>query len=507
MDVFVARQPIFSRSREVFAYELLFRANDLQDKFDGTEGTSATMQVLANSLLSIGLENLVDRKKAFINFNYGLLASDLHSMLPPGQIVLEILESVEPTPELVARCRELRARGFTVALDDFTGEPGLEPLVEIADLIKLDVQRTSQAEQERMIRAYQPRGIAMLAEKVETCAEFEQAQRAGYDYFQGFFFARPALVRGHHIPAARFNCLRMLQEMQKEDLDFGRLATMISQDLSFSYKLLRHVNSALFSHRTEICSIGQSLTILGEAGVRHWVALVALPQLAKNKPGELVAHSLVRASFCERLARLAGAGQSAQGFLAGLFSLLDALLDVPLEEALVEVGVGPAISGALLGTVREQDALRNVYLLATKYEVCDWNAVLALASKLGIELASIGQAYSESTLWAQQALHATVRKADSRREARYPSAGSLRICWEDSQGRERISIAKLSNISRSGLHLRVDENIPVRTLIACNDPQLGISGGGTVRYCNFSKGKFQIGVEFSNGTGWSPPSS
>ena len=502
MDVFVARQPIFNRSRELFAYELLFRSDDIHNEFDGTEDESATTQVIANSLLSIGLENVVGHHKAFINFNENLLRAGLHSMLPRDQIVLEILESVELNEELTELCRNLRGQGYTIALDDFTADPCREPLTHIAHMIKVDIHATDEAEQQRILRTYQPRGIEIIAERVETFEEFEWAKRAGYDHFQGFFFAKPMLMRGRQIPAAKFNCLRLLREMQSTELDFGRLQELISQDVSFSYKLLRYVNSALFSPAMQIDSIGQSLMVLGEEGVRHWVAVAALPELAKDKPGELVTHSLVRASFCDRLAKLAGAPQQSQGFLMGLFSLLDALIDIPLDEALRQVGVSPAISAALLGTAQEQDLLRNVYALACMYERSEWKAVAAGAVQLKIDPAGLGRAYSEATLWAQHALHATTRLGNSRKEPRHPAQGSLRIRWEDAEGRERTLNAQLKNVSKSGLQLQVIDSIPVRTLVSCNEPQLGIAGTGSVRYCNPCRGKYLIGLEFANGTGW-----
>ncbi len=507
MDVFVARQPIFDRARELFGYELLFRSNAISSQFDGTADESATSQVIANSLFSIGLENIVGGNRAFINFNDGLLRGGLHTMLPRKQIVLEILESVKPDTDLIALCRNLRKEGYTIALDDFVGDPSFEPLTEIAQIIKVDIHATPESEQERMLRTYRPRGIAMLAERVETAGEFERARRAGYDHFQGFFFARPAIVKGRQIPAAKFNCLRLLGELQKTDLDFDRLKVMISQDLSFSYKLLRYVNSALFSPRAEINSIAQSLMLLGETGVRHWIAVAALPELAKDKPGELVTHSLVRASFCERLASLAGIREWRQGFLMGMFSLLDALIDVPLDAALRQVGVAPAIAAALLGTAPDQDPWRSVYNLACLYEKCDWDAVGAAASKLGIGASDLTRAYSESTFWAQRALHATTRQRNSRREARHLTEGSIRIRWEDESGNERVATAQLENVSTSGLHLRMPDRIAVGALVSCYDSQIGISGTGCVRYCNTSRGKYLVGLEFTNGTGWRKGSS
>src|SRR5262249_54553742 len=149
------------------------------------------------------------------------------------------------------------------------------------------------------------RGITMLAEKVETQEEFSWAKNAGYDLFQGFFFARPQIMRGKQIPAAKITCLNVLREVQHHELDFRRLEQLISEDVSLSFKLLRYVNSALFAHSNHIHSIGHALTVLGETETRHWAALAALPQMAKDKPGELITHSLVRARFCERLAELA----------------------------------------------------------------------------------------------------------------------------------------------------------------------------------------------------------
>ncbi len=505
MEVFVARQPVFDRSRQVFGYELLYRSDDLLNEFDRTDSGSATTQVIANSLLAIGLESIVCGKKAFLDFDHGLLQSGLHSILPMETMVIEIVESADPSDELLSACRDLHQLGYTLALDHFVGHPRFEPLTPFVRLIKVDMPRTERPEQERLLRTYQPRGIAMLAQSVETHEEFEWAERAGYDYFQGSFFARPALVRSHQIPAAKINCLRLLRETQQAELDFNRLETIVSEDVSFSYKLLCYVNSALFSPREEIRSIRQSLKRLGEEAIRHWAALAALPAMAKDKPGELVTHSLVRAHFCERLATLAGMQDKNLGFLMGLFSLLDALLDVPLDEGLRHAGVGPAIRGALLGTTGEDDALRNIYLLVCHYDSGDWKAVSQFARRLGIQGSSIAEAYSESTLWAQQALHATSRKSDSRRNVRHPVQGNLHLLWEDEAGHERVSGAQLVNVSANGMQLRLTDKIPVHTTVSCNAPKLGVSGRGSVRYCNPSKGKYLVGLEFSNGTGWRGP--
>ncbi len=505
MDVFVARQPIFDRARHLFAYELLFRADGVRNEFDGREAASATTQLIAHSLLSIGWQNMLDGKQAFINFDRSLLLAGLHSVLPRENVVLEILESVTPDDEVVAACRELHKQGYAIALDDFVDHPRYLPLLEMAKVIKVDVQTTPPAEQERLLRTYQPRGVALLAEKVETPEEFDRARRAGFDFFQGYFFARPVLVRGKQIPASKVTCLNLLTEMQHPDLDFDRLERLISEDVSLSYKLLRYANSALFSRYTEIRSVKQALAILGENNIRNWVALATLPAMAQDKPGELVTHSLVRAHFCERIAKAAGLAEYQLGFLMGLFSLLDALIDTPLEEALRHVSVVPAISRALLGVSESQNAFGDVYTLARSYEVGDWSVVAALASRLHVKVSEIGAAYSQATLWAQRSLHGAARSADSRRNVRHASSGTLHIDWEDGSGRRQAAQAKLLNVSVAGLKLQVAENIPVHARVSCDEPKLGICGVGSVRYSSPADGSYVIGLEFKNGTGWQEP--
>jgi len=410
MDVFVARQAIFDRARRLYGYELLFRSSGESNKFDGTDSVSATTQVIANSLLSVGLENIVCGKKMFVNFDRTLLMSGFHSMLSREDLVLEILETVEPDPEFLAACRELSEQGYTIALDDFVRHPRFEPLTEIARVIKVDMRATARDEQEQLLRIYQPRGIAMLAEKVETPEEFDWAQLAGYDLFQGYFFTRPVVLRGQQIPAAKLTCILLLREMQQPDLDFKRLRELISEDVSLTYKLLRYVNSVLFQRTVEIHSIGHALAELGESNIRCWIALAALPELAKNKPGELVTHSLVRGHFCQRLAQLSGIQDHHLAFLMGLFSLLDTLIDLPLDEALLQAGVARAISGALLGTAPEDDAFRNVYRLACLYEAGDWDAVKDFAEKLKIKTEGLCEAYAETTSWAHQVMHPSAQR-------------------------------------------------------------------------------------------------
>jgi len=506
MDVFVARQPIFDRQRQIYAYRLLYRSHEYQSAFGSTDGVTANTQVIGDTLLTIGIDNLLCSKRAFINFDRSLLLGGLPAVFPPDVLVIEMLRSVEADPEVLAACRRLSDQGYAFALDDYIPDPRREPLARMAKLLKVDLLATPRADQERLLRTYRPLGIAMLAEKVETQEEFEWAHRAGYDYFQGYFFARPATVRGRRIPSAKFTCLLLLAEIQKTELDFERLQEIVSRDVWLAYSLLLYVNSALFAHTAEIHSIRHAMAILGEEGLRHWAVLAALPVMAKGKPGELVTLSLLRARFCERLLDSLRVAPPNLGFLMGLFSLLDALTDLPIQEALARVHAAPAITGALTGTAEPDDPYRSVFELVRRYEAGDWGAVTALAATLGFESSQIADSYAESTFWAQQALHATFRKMNTRRHVRYAASGELRILWEDHPGGEAVIPASLMNVSVEGLQLLISDKIPILSYIRCNEPKLGICTRGRVRYCNYSKGKYLIGVECRAGTGWRGPS-
>jgi c-di-GMP-related signal transduction protein len=404
MDVLVARQAIFDRDRRVHGYELLFRSNAAQNEFDGTEGGLATKQVLANSLLVIGLDNLVGRKKAFVNFGRGPLLQGWHTSLPKGSTVIEVLEDVEPDAEVIEACRQLRQQGYQIALDDFVFRPGCEPFLSIADLVKIEVQSVSRPEQQKLVRYCRDHGVETLAEKVETHEEYEWAHRAGYNYFQGYFFARPAMIRARQIPAAKLHCLRLLQEAQKPELDFDRLEALILADVSLSYQLLRYVNSALFARRNRIRSIRQALLFFGENDLRKWIALATLTRAADDKPGELILHSLVRARFCESVAAMLKLGLEESAFLLGLFSLLDALIDRPLLETLTEVNLAQELTTVLMGQAREGNPLARVYELARAYETGDWDQVEIVSRKLGTASGCVGEAYCEALHWAGEVL-------------------------------------------------------------------------------------------------------
>jgi c-di-GMP-related signal transduction protein len=406
MDVFVARQPIFDRELRLIGYELLFRSGPQSIAYDGAEEGLSTIHVIANTLFAIGHENILCGKLGFINFGRGLLVDGWRPLLPKEGTVVELLETVEPDSDVLQACKRLREQGYTIALDDFVCHPRFEPLTRFADILKVDVQSTCRDSQSGLLKKYQPQGIKMLAEKVETQEEFDWSLKAGFDYFQGYFFARPTIVRGKQIPTGKLACLRLLLEAQKRNLDFDYLEMRISEDVSLSYKLLRYVNAAVFRRLTEIHTIGQALARLGEDEVRRWIAIAVLPRLAADKPNELVTHSILRARFCETVARVADIKEADDAFLVGMFSQLDALLDRPLELALAEVSLAPMIIDVLLDRASANNELANVYRMVRHYQSGEWDLVEGIARLLKIPDSLVGQSYLESVRWTNQVLAA-----------------------------------------------------------------------------------------------------
>jgi c-di-GMP-related signal transduction protein len=405
MEVCVARQAILDRNRNVYAYELLYRSNSAVNEFDGTEASVATTTVVANSVLVLGLENVLCGKKAFINLGRAQLVDGFSLTLPKETTVIEILETVEPDPEMLAACERLRNLGYSIALDDFAGTPAVEPLTEFASVIKIDMRTMSKADQERLVKKYRPLGKKMLAEKVETYEEFQWARDVGYDFFQGYFFARPVILRGQEIPSHKLSCLRLLREAQRPELNFNQLEKLISEDVALSYKLMRYANSAFFRRNGELHSLRQALIRIGEHGARRWITLAAIPGMASDKPCELAVLSIVRANFCESIARLARGVDPDEALLTGLFSLLDALIDRPLEEALASVELPMHISDTLLGKATESDSLSRLFRLMHVYEEGDWPQVDVCGEQLSVSGEAIGDAYVSATRSAQEILN------------------------------------------------------------------------------------------------------
>ncbi len=393
---FLARQPILNRQRDVFAYELLFRSG-IQNSCEGINLELASTSVLDTSFM-IGLDKLGEGRRMFINCPREFLLRDYISLFPRDLVVVEILETIEPDEEVVAVCRRLKQQGYLLALDDFVDTPAWAPLVALADFIKVDFRITPREEQRALAARYQARDIRLLAEKVETPEEFSEGMAMGYSLFQGYFFCRPEMMRHGEIPASKLAYLELLRAATASEFDMPALASKIKHETSLTYKLLRYLNSAAFGLRAEIRSIPHALSLLGERELRKWIAVVSVGVMADGKPDELMTVPLVRGRFCELLAPLAGmAGHANDLFLLGLLSVMDAILDQPLAVILAELPVRREIKEALLA---RSGLYRDMLDMATAHERADWEAISALAPRLGIKEDQIPGIYVSAVDWA-----------------------------------------------------------------------------------------------------------
>ncbi len=400
MDVFVARQPIFDRDTNVVAYELLFRSG-MENYFNHDNADEASSRVIDGSLLGFGLDKLTGGKRAFINFTRRVLVDQLYVLLPPERTVVELLEDIEPVPEVLAACADVKDQGFTLALDDFEYHPRFEPLLAMADIVQVDFMQSDADGRRRLSEILSQHDTELLAEKVETRDEFAEALEAGYSMFQGYFFCKPEVVTNKEIPGFKLNYMRFIQEVNRAEMSLDRLEEVIQQELSLSVKLLRYLNSAWFGWKYGVDSIRHAIRLLGERQIRKWASLVAMTGLGDDKPAELVVTSLVRARFCELLGIEAGMEERGmEFFLLGLVSLLDALVDRPLEEALGEIHVSDDIRNALLGS---DSPLTPVYSVVQTYERGEWAMLPAAAGAAGINEDELAKLYGHSVEWADAA--------------------------------------------------------------------------------------------------------
>lgn len=341
---YLARQPILDGYENVFGYEFLFRGGP-ETLFSAINSDRASLSIIDYSL-TLANASLTNGKRVFINCTRELLVGGLVTLLPPDLVVLEILEDVAADDEVIAACRRLRSFGYSLALDDFTADRMGSPFLDLVSFVKVDLRLNEKTQLCAIAQRLSNRGLRLIAEKVETREELEISHAAGYQYFQGYFFCKPMMMKSRDISPAQQSQVRLLKTVMNPELDLRELEKIIRSDVSLCYRLLRYLNSAAFG-LYPVRSIMHALTLIGEREVRKWIALVTAASLACNRTPELVRVALVRAKFCELMANRQKADDY---FLAGLFSLLDVMLERPMNQLVSELPVSVECRQALLGT-------------------------------------------------------------------------------------------------------------------------------------------------------------
>ena len=393
---YVARQPILTVDEKVYGYELLFR-DGIENHFRETDADSASRRTLDTSL-QMGLELLCDSRRAFVNCTREILLKDYMTLLPPTLAVVEVLESVPVDDLVIAALKRLKQAGYLVALDDFVFNDPREPLAEFADIIKVDIRQTTPEHYAVMMTRYGSWLRHLLAEKVETREEFTATKKAGFTYFQGYFFRRPEVLQTKEIPASRVNYLRLLRAVSQPELNHREFESMIKQEVSICYRLLRYLNSPAFGIQNEVHSVRHALALLGEREVRRWVRLVATLAIGENRSSELVTTAMVRARFCELLEPRVPHGES-DLFLMGMLSMVDAILEIPMTSVLESVPLDHETKAVLLGAPSK---LRPLYDLMLARESGDWKTTADYSNKLSLSESEVAEAFWQAMQWARQ---------------------------------------------------------------------------------------------------------
>ena len=395
-EVYVGRQAIFNAKKEVVAYELLFR-DGLLNYCSQEDSETATTDVIVNSLLNIGLNMITGKKKATIKFSHSMLKNDKLMALGPDKMAIEMIDSIEPTAEMISNCCHLKQRGYELIIGNFSDNPAWLPIIDIADIVKIDFKATSGVSHKALAERFAAKGIKLLTKKIESAEEFQQALSFGYTYFQGYFLEQPSIVLGKELHSNKIYRLKLMREISRPDFSVTRMEKIIEHDSALSYKLITYVNSSFFGLPNKIQSIRHALSLLGQEEIVKWISLLLLRDLGADKPQELLTVSIIRAKFAEKIALTSHRrSMASQVFLAGMLSLIDVLLDAPMKKIVELLSVEEEIANTLLG---EKTELRRILDLVIFFEQAKWEEVRHLANYFDLTPMELNSMYWESVYW------------------------------------------------------------------------------------------------------------
>lgn len=406
MFAYVARQAITDRNQEIYAYKLLFR-DGKSNCFPDIAPDEATSKILASSHLTLGVEEITDGKLAFINFHEDSLLYRFPTSLDPQNVVIEIVETVPISERLVKACKHIRDLGYKIALDDHDFDPKWDIFLPYIHIIKVDIADCEYDLVAANMEKFKTAGVKLVAERIETLEEFERYKALGFDYFQGYYFAVPEVTKQKNIPSSKLTLLDLMNASSVANFDFERISKIIAGDVGLSYMLLRFINNPVVNKSNKITSLRHALNYMGEVEVKKFIALLALANLADGKSPELVQMSLVRAKFCELVAHARkDTDNPPTGFLVGLFSLLDALLDQDMENLVAKLPLSDELKFALCG----QDSFLKQYLaLAVALERANWSKVKRIAIQLKLNQRMLHSFYNEALKWGMAMAQSNIR--------------------------------------------------------------------------------------------------
>lgn len=397
----IGRQPILNRDEQVCAYELLFRSPQSRASAEIGNATQATANVILNTLSGFGTRQILGKHRGFINLELDILMSDSLELLPRDMVVLELLETLEVTPLLIERCRELKQAGFTLALDDHDYDPKYEELYQIAEIVKVDLMATPLDTLEPAIEHYRQYPLTLLAEKVETRAEFLQCLDLGFELFQGYYFAKPAVIEKKKIDEGGAALLRLMRQLM-DDAEIEEIEKTFRGSPGLTYKLLLLVNSVSFAGLQKIQTVRHAISMLGRTQIKRWVQLALFAgddSHAAENP--LVDMAAVRGGFMEQVARhcpqLRGNREATdQAFMTGILSLLERLYDISMDQIATELNLSEEVMQALL---TREGSYGRLLCLAEAIEQVDFDGAALLIEELSLPYDTVMEAQLKAYGW------------------------------------------------------------------------------------------------------------
>lgn len=399
VSFYVARQPILDLERNLFAYELLLR--DSLDNFfpKNINDEEATAKIIDGLEYNLGLNSLTQGALAFINFTHDSVLNGYPLLLDKNQIVVEILETAKPGKKLLAACIDLKEKGYTIALDDYEHDPRWKHFFPYIDIIKLDYSLTSEAQFQEIISTLKPfPQIKLLAEKIESFAEFKHAIKIGCEYFQGYFFSRPEVIKTIAFNPSQVAVVNLLSEINKPEIDTRKITALFEDDVNLSFKILRYVKSPIFKRDAAIKTIKQAVLILGFDELKRFIFLLFTAQFSESKPQQLTVMALTRARFCELMVQATMPPQTqSSAFLVGLLSLIDAMVDADIKELMDKLPLHQDIKDAIISRKGES---ANFLKLCELFEKADWQSIELLCQQLDVESKQSSAIFQEALQWA-----------------------------------------------------------------------------------------------------------
>ncbi|AYE35063.1 EAL and HDOD domain-containing protein [Clostridium septicum] len=403
MDIFIARQAIYNKNEKVVAYELLYRSS-LDNKFDSSvKPEEATYKVIQN-ISSFGLDKLTNNKMALVNFPEEVINSNMATLLPKEKVIIEVLENVKPTKEVIDNLRFLKRKGYYVALDDVSNLNQVMKFINIVDIIKVDFKLSTKEERKEIANFFMKNNfklynIKLLAEKIESKADFKEAIELNFKYFQGFYFSTPSVIIGEDIAVRNITIFNVLIELLKEEFDLSRIESIIISDVALSYKFLRFINSAYFSFVQEIDSIRQGIMLIGMEELRKWLSIVSVVEMRLSKSEEYANNTVIRAKFCEEVMAKINYKEKGNAFMVGLFSDLHVMMRKDIQSVVDELPVSFNVKEALLG---KDNILRYILNLTLAYEELNTDLVYKISNRVGLNIDNLGQIYLNTIEWAKR---------------------------------------------------------------------------------------------------------